>query len=104
MTTRADTVFANALPDELTSAERVRRLLAGEPVDRVPVNAFASAYAGIVSGISFEDYYLKPEVALRAQQWAGALHGWDGAPARNAPGFPDDGKWVVRWEGLKPAP
>ena len=30
--------------------------------------------------------------------------GWDGAPARHAPGFPDDGTWTVRWEGLKPAP
>ncbi|RKD90884.1 hypothetical protein BC643_1229 [Mangrovibacterium diazotrophicum] len=30
--------------------------------------------------------------------------GWDGAPDRNAPGFPDDGSWVVKWEGLKPAP
>ena len=30
--------------------------------------------------------------------------GWDGAPARNAPGFPDDGQWVVRHEGLHPLP
>jgi hypothetical protein len=30
--------------------------------------------------------------------------GWDGAPDRNAPGFPDDGNWVVKWEGLRPAP
>jgi len=30
--------------------------------------------------------------------------GWDGAPDKNAPGFPDDGSWVVHWEGLKPAP
>ncbi|HOP97850.1 MAG TPA: glycoside hydrolase family 65 [Verrucomicrobiota bacterium] len=30
--------------------------------------------------------------------------GWDGAPERNAPGFPDNGKWVVRWEGLRRAP
>ncbi len=30
--------------------------------------------------------------------------GWDGAPARPAPGFPDDGRWVVRWEGLRRAP
>jgi hypothetical protein len=30
--------------------------------------------------------------------------GWDGAPQRNAPGFPDDGNWVVKWEGLKRAP
>ena len=30
--------------------------------------------------------------------------GWDGAPAGNAPGFPRDGKWVVRAEGLNPMP
>jgi hypothetical protein len=30
--------------------------------------------------------------------------GWDGAPGRHAPGFPDDGSWNVRWEGLKSAP
>lgn len=30
--------------------------------------------------------------------------GWDGAPNRNAPGFPDDELWVVKWEGLKKAP
>jgi hypothetical protein len=30
--------------------------------------------------------------------------GWDGAPQRNAPGFPQDGTWTVRSEGLKPLP
>jgi hypothetical protein len=30
--------------------------------------------------------------------------GWDGAPNRPTPGFPDDGSWKVRWEDLKPAP
>ncbi|WP_163323326.1 hypothetical protein [Draconibacterium mangrovi] len=30
--------------------------------------------------------------------------GWEGAPDRNAPGFPDDGSWVVKWEGLIQAP
>jgi hypothetical protein len=30
--------------------------------------------------------------------------GWDGAPNRNAPGFPADGTWTVHWEGLNPAP
>ncbi|WP_167618179.1 hypothetical protein [Maribellus sediminis] len=29
--------------------------------------------------------------------------GWDGAPDKHAPGFPDDGSWTVKWEGLKPA-
>lgn len=30
--------------------------------------------------------------------------GWDGAPNDPAPGFPKDGRWVVRWEGLHPLP
>ena len=30
--------------------------------------------------------------------------GWDGAPAGAAPGFPHDGTWVVRVEGLTPLP
>jgi len=30
--------------------------------------------------------------------------GWDGAPSINAPGFPTNDKWKVRWEGLKRAP
>ena len=29
--------------------------------------------------------------------------GWDGASKTNAPGFPADGSWTVRWEGLKKA-
>ena len=30
--------------------------------------------------------------------------GWDGAPAVNAPGFPQNGRWHVQWEGLNPMP
>ena len=30
--------------------------------------------------------------------------GWDGAPKKNAPGFPDNGQWTVRWENLSTAP
>lgn len=30
--------------------------------------------------------------------------GWDGAPPGPAPGFPADGSWVVRSEGLRRAP
>ncbi|MCX6225398.1 MAG: hypothetical protein NTV01_11735 [Bacteroidia bacterium] len=29
--------------------------------------------------------------------------GWDGGPDKNAPGFPDNGQWVVKWDGLKQA-
>jgi len=30
--------------------------------------------------------------------------GWDGAPSGPAPGYPKDGSWTVKWEGLKRAP
>ena len=30
--------------------------------------------------------------------------GWDGGPDRAAPGFPSDGSWVVKTEGLRRAP
>jgi hypothetical protein len=30
--------------------------------------------------------------------------GWDAAPARHAPGFPGNGQWSVRWEGLRRMP
>ncbi len=30
--------------------------------------------------------------------------GWDGSPQRYAPGFPDNGKWTIRWEGIRQMP
>jgi len=30
--------------------------------------------------------------------------GWDGCADRPTPGFPDNGKWKIRWEGLKRMP
>jgi hypothetical protein len=30
--------------------------------------------------------------------------GWDGCPESPAPGFPSDGQWHVRWEGLRRMP
>ncbi len=29
--------------------------------------------------------------------------GWDGAPDKHAPGFPDNGRWIVRYENLRRA-
>jgi hypothetical protein len=28
----------------------------------------------------------------------------DGSPDKNAPGFPNNGKWIVQWENLKKMP
>jgi len=30
--------------------------------------------------------------------------GWTGCPPRPTPGFPDNGQWNIRWEGLRPIP
>jgi hypothetical protein len=30
--------------------------------------------------------------------------GWEGCPDRNAPGFPDNGQWDVKWERMRKAP
>jgi hypothetical protein len=35
---------------------------------------------------------------------AAMVAGWDGAPNRPNPGFPDDGRWHIRSEGLAPVP
>ena len=47
-------------------------------------------------------------VAMMAAGWdpasSGDSAGTGGAPKTHAPGFPADGSWTVRWEGLKPAP
>jgi len=38
--------------------------------------------------------------------WAAAMMaaGWEGGPNRNAPGFPDNGQWSVKCEGIRKAP
>ena len=51
----------------------------------------------------FLNVYLPGNGALLAAT-AMMAAGWDGAPPGNAPGFPADGSWTVKWEGLKKAP
>lgn len=55
--------------------------------------------------------YQRPNLTIYLPANGGLLYavalmaaGWDGAPHRNAPGFPDNGQWNVRWENLSMAP
>jgi len=55
--------------------------------------------------------YQRPGLTLYLPANGGLLYatalmaaGWDNAPKRNAPGFPTNGQWTVRWENLKVAP
>ncbi|HTR43229.1 MAG TPA: hypothetical protein VMH87_16570 [Pseudomonadales bacterium] len=55
--------------------------------------------------------YQRPNLTIYLPANGGLLYavalmaaGWDGAPEGNAPGFPNNGQWNVRWENLKRAP
>ena len=78
----------------------------GEPAQAVdfllhPAAGFQFDDAGLASGGPFP-YFPSNGGLLYAVALMAA--GWDGGPSRSAPGFPDDGTWTVRWEGLRPAP
>jgi hypothetical protein len=55
--------------------------------------------------------YQRPGLTLYLPGNGGLLYasammaaGWDGGPNTPAPGFPRNGQWTVRWEGLRAAP
>jgi protein-glucosylgalactosylhydroxylysine glucosidase len=61
-------------------------------------------------GINGQEYQ-RPGLSIYLPANGGLLYavalmaaGWDGAPNRHAPGFPDNGQWNVKWEDLKVAP
>ena len=65
-----------------------------------PSNGFQFDEHGLATGGPFP-YFPSNGALLTAVALMAA--GWDGAPDTHAPGFPDDGSWVVKWEGLKKA-
>ena len=79
---------------------------AGKPetaVDMLLMDTVGNSYSdcGINKGGNNEVYFpgnggLLYAVAMMAT-------GWDGAPGKDAPGFPDNGDWVVRHEGMMKA-
>lgn len=66
-----------------------------------PAGGFQFNAVGLATGGPFPYFPSNGGLLYAAAMMAA---GWDGAPARSAPGFPGNGQWVVRWEGLKPAP
>ena len=79
----------------------------GEPKMAVDALLYASPKndfnpAGLSTGGPFPYFPSNGGLLYAAAMMAA---GWDGGPAdKNAPGFPDDGTWAVKWEGLKKAP
>ena len=65
-----------------------------------PSNGFQFDEHGLATGGPFP-YFPSNGALLTAVALMAA--GWDGDSGSHAPGFPDDGSWVVKWEGLKKA-
>jgi hypothetical protein len=66
-----------------------------------PAAGFQFDQRGLATGGPFPYFPANGGLLYAAAMMAA---GWDGAPVRNAPGFPADGLWTVRSEGLKRAP
>lgn len=63
--------------DKLTAAERMKALVNGQGLDRVPVNPSITVHAAMISNMYARDYYLHPEMAYEAQTWAKKLYNHD---------------------------
>ncbi|HZY81287.1 MAG TPA: hypothetical protein VFE50_17310 [Cyclobacteriaceae bacterium] len=73
-------------------------------IDALLMDAEKNTY--LVNGHNYQDKRLRlylPGNGGLLTAVAMMAAGWDGNTERN-PGFPKDGKWEVKWEGLKPMP
>lgn len=66
--------------DEMTSVERIRRLLAGETIDRVPLFLFSIGFAARTAGYPISLIFNDPEISFLAQLWTQELYGSDEPP------------------------
>ncbi|CAM2916654.1 uroporphyrinogen decarboxylase family protein [Hathewaya histolytica] len=76
--------------DKLTIDERMKKLIKGEKIDRVPVIPHMETYAAKICNMTSREYYLNPEKAFVAQMWARDLHQHDGGIGY---GFPECHAW-----------
>ena len=93
----SDIVLDGQLPDKLKEAAE---MYAGCVSGAVQKNTY------LVNGHNYQDprlrLYLPGNGGLVAAV-AMMAGGWDGNKVTN-PGFPNDGKWNIKWEGLRPMP
>jgi putative sterol carrier protein len=80
----------------------------GEPelaIDALLMNVQKNTY--LINGCNYQDERLPaylPGNGGLLTAIAMMAAGWDGAPDIHAPGFPKNGNWVVKYEGLSPLP
>ncbi len=80
-----------AKKDKLTIQERMKRLMAGESIDRVPFNPFASGFSAKICGVDRGTYYRNPEAAFEAGLTLMKAYPW--MNSRPSYGWADRGAW-----------
>jgi len=66
--------------DKMTPVERMRALLAGEPIDRVPLFLFACGFAARTAGYPIASVFNDPGKSFWAQSWTQEMYGHDDPP------------------------
>ncbi len=77
--------------DTMTPKERLKKLIAGEKIDRVPFNPFSAGFSARVCGMDRGDFYRHPEQAFRAGMGFMKRYPW--MNARPSYGWADRGAW-----------
>lgn len=77
--------------DKLSPLERIKRLMAGEPIDRVAFNPFMLGFTARLSGIDRGTFYRNPERAVECGLAFMKAYPWTNASP--AYGWADQGAW-----------
>lgn len=67
--------------------ERFNKLICGEKIDRVPFFTNATIYSGVLGKLKSVDFYLNPQKSYLIQKKALKVHGCDGSPSFDYPGY-----------------
>jgi len=63
--------------ETMTSKERLMALKKGDPIDRIPVMAYAGAYTARLAGLDLKTFFTNIEKSVRVQRLAKELHRYD---------------------------
>jgi len=88
----------------MTAMAATRLGMPGRAVDALFMDVETNTY--LPNGHNYQDRRLRlylPGNGGLLSAVALMCTGWEGGPEGDNPGFPDDGTWTVRWEGLKKA-
>jgi uroporphyrinogen decarboxylase len=74
--------------EKMTPSQRWKTILAGDPVDRCPIYAYAYGHTAMICGYqNLGAYWEKPEVSYNCQRIARELYGWEQAYSIMPPGY-----------------